>query len=112
MFIAGEGLRVNGESVALAADQQQAVKIAAPKGGVVLGVRPECVRLADAGLAGRLTLLEPTGPDTYAFVDTAIGPLVLRTGGRVPYRVGDSVHVAWDARDLHVFDAASDRRVG
>ena len=78
----------------------------------MLGVRPECVRLADSGLAGRLTLLEPTGPDTYAFVDTALGQLVLRTGGRVAQRVGDSVHVAWDAQDLHVFDAVSDRRIG
>jgi len=45
-------------------------------------------------------------------VDTAIGPLVLRTGGRVTQRVGDAVHVGWDARDLHVFDAASEARIG
>ena len=110
--VAGEGLSVHGQRITLAADQQQALRAAAPTGGCVLGVRPECVRLADTGLAGRLTLLEPTGPDTYAFVDTAIGPLVLRTGGRVPQRVGDAVHVAWDAQDLHVFDAATDRRLG
>ncbi|MBX3627162.1 MAG: sn-glycerol-3-phosphate ABC transporter ATP-binding protein UgpC [Rhizobacter sp.] len=110
--VAGEGLSVHGQAITLAADQQQALRAASPKGGCVLGVRPECVRLADTGLAGRLTLLEPTGPDTYAFVDTAIGPLVLRTGGRVPQRVGDAVHVAWDAQDLHVFDDATDRRLG
>ena len=110
--VAGEGLSVHGQAITLAADQQQALRATSPKGGCVLGVRPECVRLADTGLAGRLTLLEPTGPDTYAFVDTAIGPLVLRTGGRVPQRVGDAVHVAWDAQDLHVFDAATDRRLG
>ncbi len=110
--VAGQGLRVNGEAIALAPEQQAALSTAAPKSGCVLGMRPECVRLADAGLAGRLTLLEPTGPDTYAFVDTAIGPLVLRTGGRVAQRIGDAVHVAWDARDLHVFDAATDRRLG
>jgi multiple sugar transport system ATP-binding protein len=110
--VAGEGLSVHGQAITLAADQQQALRACAPKSGCVLGVRPECVRLADTGLAGRLTLLEPTGPDTYAFVDTAIGPLVLRTGGRVPQRVGDAVHVAWDAQDLHVFDAATDRRLG
>jgi multiple sugar transport system ATP-binding protein len=110
--VAGQGLSVNGEAIALTPEQQAALSAAAPKSGCVLGVRPECVRFADSGLAGRLTLLEPTGPDTYAFVDTAIGPLVLRTGGRVAHRVGDSVRVAWDARDLHVFDAHSDRRLG
>ncbi|MBL0729806.1 ABC transporter ATP-binding protein [Piscinibacter sp. HJYY11] len=110
--VAGDALSVNGQTVTLAPEQQQALRAAPPKAGCVLGVRPECVRLADAGLGGRLTLLEPTGPDTYAFVDTALGPLVLRTGGRVAHRVGDSVHVAWDARDLHVFDAQSERRIG
>jgi multiple sugar transport system ATP-binding protein len=110
--VMGEGLSVNGQALSLAPEQQQALRAAAPKSGCVLGVRPECVRLADSGLSGRLTLLEPTGPDTYAFVDTAIGPLVLRTGGRVAQRVGDAVHVAWDARELHVFDAESERRVG
>ncbi|MGY4827550.1 ABC transporter ATP-binding protein [Sphaerotilaceae bacterium SBD11-9] len=109
--VAGRGLSVSGQAIALDDATAQALQAAAPQ-ACVLGVRPECVRLADGGLAGRLTLLEPTGPDTYAFVDTALGPLVLRTGGRVPHQVGDAVHVAWEARDLHVFDAASERRIG
>ncbi|HET7794565.1 MAG TPA: sn-glycerol-3-phosphate ABC transporter ATP-binding protein UgpC [Rhizobacter sp.] len=109
--VAGRGLSVSGQAIALDDATAQALQAAAPT-ACVLGVRPECVRLADTGLAGRLTLLEPTGPDTYAFVDTALGPLVLRTGGRVPHQVGDAVHVTWEARDLHVFDAASERRIG
>ncbi|MBX3621467.1 MAG: ABC transporter ATP-binding protein [Rhizobacter sp.] len=110
--VAGSGLLVNGVAVALTPEQQQALQTAAPASGCTLGVRPECVRLDEAGVPGRLTLLEPTGPDTYAFVETALGPLVLRTGGRVAHRVGEAVHVAWDARDLHVFDGASERRIG
>jgi multiple sugar transport system ATP-binding protein len=109
---ASTGLSVNGQAVALSPAQQDALRAAAPKAGVVLGVRPECVRMAEQGLSGRLTLLEPTGPDTYAFVDTAVGPLVLRTGGKVAQKVGDTVHVAWDTADLHLFDAASDVRIG
>jgi multiple sugar transport system ATP-binding protein len=105
------GLSVNGQGVPLSAPQQDALRAAAPKAGVVLGVRPECVRLAEQGLAGRLTLLDPTGPDTYAFVDTAVGPLVLRTGGKVAQKVGDTVQVAWDTADLHLFDAVSDLRI-
>jgi len=104
-------LNVKGQSIALSAAQQQALQ-QTPANGCVIGLRPECIQLADEGVPGRLTLLEPTGPDTYAFVDTAIGSLVLRTGGRVTQRVGDSVRVAWDARDLHVFDAASEARIG
>lgn len=63
-------------------------------------------------MPGRLTLLEPTGPDTYAFVDTPIGSLVSRVNGTVTQRVGDLVHLSWDARDLHLFDTATDARVG
>jgi multiple sugar transport system ATP-binding protein len=61
---------------------------------------------------GRLTLLEPTGPDTYAFVDTVMGAIVLRVAGRVSQRVGEAAHLSWDARDLHVFDAATQARIG
>jgi len=78
----------------------------------VIGLRPEAIQLADSGVSGQLKLLEPTGPDTYAFVETAMGNLVLRTGGRVTQRIGDNVHVAWDARDLHVFNAATEARIG
>ena len=80
--------------------------------GVVIGLRPERVQLGDAGLPGRLKLLEPTGPDTYAFVDTTVGSLVSRVAGTVTQRVGDLVHLSWDARDLHLFDTATDARIG
>ncbi|CAN5351228.1 ABC transporter ATP-binding protein [soil metagenome] len=124
------GLAVKGVPIALTDQQQSAVSAAARSAsvpsarassaeasaareqGFVIGVRPECVHLADAGVPGRLTLLEPTGPDTYAFVETAIGSVVLRVAGHVKERVGDTVQLTWDARDLHVFDAAGGARVG
>ncbi len=110
----GEGLMVNGVTVALAAGQQHAlhVRTAPAADGLIVGLRPERVHLSDAGVPGTLTLLEPTGPDTYAFIDTALGPIVLRVAGHVSQRVGDSVHLSWDARDLHVFDAVSEARIG
>jgi len=104
-------LSVKGQAIALTETQRQALQ-QKPVAECVIGLRPECVQLADQGVPGRLTLLEPTGPDTYAFVDTSVGTLVLRTGGRVTQRVGDQVHVAWDARDLHVFDATGGARIG
>jgi multiple sugar transport system ATP-binding protein len=110
----GEGLMVNGVAVALTAAQQHALDLrAAPAAaGLVVGLRPERVHLSEAGVPGTLMLLEPTGPDTYAFVDTALGPIVLRVAGHVSQRVGDGVHLSWDARDLHVFDKSSEARIG
>ena len=75
------------------------------------GLRPEALKLAAEGLPGRLRLLEPTGPETYAFVDTANGPLVARAPGVVAGKVGDPVHVAWSAAQAHLFDATTERRI-
>jgi multiple sugar transport system ATP-binding protein len=113
---AGAGtLSVKGQPIALTEALQQALRERKPA-GCVIGLRPEAIELVDtasaAGVPGRLKLLEPTGPDTYAFVETAIGDLVLRTGGHVPHRIGEAVHLAWDPRDLHVFDASTEARIG
>ena len=106
-----DGLMVKGSAIALS-DEQQAALQRQRAAGVVIGLRPERVQLGDTGLPGRLKLLEPTGPDTYAFVDTAVGSLVSRVAGTVTQRVGDLVHLSWDARDLHLFDTATDARIG
>jgi multiple sugar transport system ATP-binding protein len=108
---AGAPVTVKGTTIALGDEQGQALQ-ARPAAGLVIGLRPERVALADQGMPGRLMLLEPTGPDTYAFIDTAIGSLVSRVAGTVTQRVGDLVHLRWDARDLHLFDGASGARIG
>ena len=103
-------LSVKGARIALT-DGLHAALQKRPDAALVIGLRPECVHLGDSGVPGRLTLLEPTGPDTYAFVETAMGSIVLRVAGRVTHRVGDTVNLTWDARDLHVFDAKAEARI-
>jgi len=109
--VGAEALTVQGTSIALSPEQQAALR-RQPAAGLVIGLRPERVQLGDRGVAGRLTLLEPTGPDTYAFVDTPLGSLVSRVAGTVTQRVGDVVNLNWDARDLHLFDTATEARIG
>ena len=50
------------------------------------GLRPEALRFADDGLPGTLRMTEPTGPETYATVETAVGLLTLRVPGCWPPR--------------------------
>jgi len=109
--LGAEALTVQGTSIALSPEQQAALR-RQPAAGLVIGLRPERVQLGDRGVAGRLTLLEPTGPDTYAFVDTPLGSLVSRVAGTVTQRVGEVVNLNWDARDLHLFDTATEARIG
>ena len=72
---------------------------------------PQANRSVRGPFFERRRLLEPTGPETYAFVDTAIGPLVARVAGIVPSKVGDSVHLDWSASQAHLFDATTQRRI-
>jgi multiple sugar transport system ATP-binding protein len=57
-------------------------------------------------------MIEPTGPETYATVDTPVGKLTARIPGVLHAHVGDTVHLQWDADQTHLFDRASGARVG
>ena len=78
---------------------------------IVYGLRPEHLRLDASGLPARLVMLEPTGPETYARFDTALGALTARLPGKVSERVGDAVFLTWNPDAAHLFDARSERRV-
>ena len=107
----GDGT-LHAQGTAIAVDPAQADALARHAGGnVTCGLRPEALTLSDRGLPGQLRLLEPTGPETYAFVDTAIGPLVARLPGTVTRKVGENVHLAWAASHVHLFDATTQRRI-
>ncbi len=82
----------------------------APK--LLYGVRPEALSLSAHGLPGSIKMIEPTGPDTYALVDTAVGTLTARVPGSLAHRVGAHVLVSWASTQTHLFDAASERRIG
>ena len=91
-------------------DEQRA---ALPNGQVELtyGLRPEDVSLGDNGLPGVLTIIEPTGPETYATVETAVGKITVRFPGSLRRSVGDAVCLQWNAQKAHLFDAKTERRL-
>jgi multiple sugar transport system ATP-binding protein len=78
---------------------------------VMYGLRPEDLAFADSGLAGTLTMIEPTGPETYVTADTAVGPLTARVPGSARHRVGERVHLHWRPERAHLFDTASGQRL-
>jgi multiple sugar transport system ATP-binding protein len=79
---------------------------------LVYGLRPENIGFGQHGLPGKLSMIEPTGPETYATVDTAAGKLTARVPGLLQAKVGDAVHLQWQADHSHLFDRASGVRVG
>jgi len=82
---------------------------AAPTGELSYGVRPEDLSLSAPGsagtLPGTLAMVEPTGPETYAMVDTPLGTWTARVPGKVAQAVGDTVALAWAPEAVHLFDA-------
>ncbi len=75
------------------------------------GVRPEHIAFSDQGIAGTLTIIEPTGPETYATVDSAVGTVVARVPGLLDAHVGQRVYLTWDPANAHLFARSTGLRV-
>ena len=104
--VAGGRFDADGGSLALPNAPQ------APGGAVILGVRPEHLLLDDASAwRGRVSVVEPTGPDTYVVVDTPQGALTLRCGAETRLQHGQAVGLSVDTSRLHWFDAATESRI-
>jgi sn-glycerol 3-phosphate transport system ATP-binding protein len=72
--------------------------------GVMVGVRPEDVRVADDGVAAVVESVEYLGADSLVAARTGTQALVARVAGRSDTRVGETVRLAWDRAQEHHFD--------
>ena len=94
--------------------QGAALNLAPPASAneVLLGVRPEHLVMNDsAPWRGKVSVVEPTGPDTYVVVDTAAGSVTLRTDAQTRVQPGDAVGLAVEPANAHWFDANSENRL-
>jgi multiple sugar transport system ATP-binding protein len=79
---------------------------------ILLGLRPEHIRLRDeATWRGVVSLVEPTGADTYVVVDTPAGKVTVRAAPQTQVRPGDAVGLDVQADHVTWFDQASTFRV-
>jgi len=97
-------------AVRLAGGQVIPLPAAGLAGPVTLGIRPEHVSLAEDGIPLAVELVEPLGSETLVHGRMADGTALLaKLPGAAP--VGDRVTVALAPDALHLFDAASGRRL-
>jgi multiple sugar transport system ATP-binding protein len=81
-------------------------------GKVVVGVRPEDLTMRDDGqLEGRISLVEPTGPETYALVDLGATEITVRMSGLPNVALGAAVRVHVPPAAVHVFAADGGQRL-
>ena len=84
---------------------------------LVLGLRPDDVAVAGAETDGgwsveaTVSVVEPLGAQSLVFLDLAGTELVGTADGRAIPRVGERVRVRAALAHLHVFDAATERRI-
>ena len=98
--------------IALATTDAQRVALhAGAPAELLYGVRPEALSLSSHGVPGSVKMVEPTGPDTYMLIDTELGTLTARLPGVPTHRAGEHVLVSWPTSHVHLFDAATERRV-
>jgi len=80
--------------------------------GGLLGVRPEDVRLGEAGaLAARVVAVEYLGADSIVLCAAGAETIAVRAPGRVQLVPGAAVRLGWDPDAVHLFEAASGRRL-
>ena len=80
----------------------------------MLGVRPDDLIVADrpgAGLVldGRVSVVEPLGPESLVYVDVAGRELIAKSPGRQPPAVGNPVRITAALEEIHLFDSETER---
>jgi len=92
--------------------QVLALPVALALGGrVTVGFRPENLHLQETGWPAAVAVVEPTGSETQ--ITARMGETLIRVliRGRTSVRPGETIHLSVAAKDLHVFDTASGRRL-
>ena len=80
--------------------------------GRLVGVRPEDIRLGDAGgVAACIAAVEYLGADSIVTCAVGAETVAVRAPGRVTLAVGSPVRLAWPPDAVHVFDAAGGHRL-
>jgi inositol-phosphate transport system ATP-binding protein len=81
-------------------------------GAVTVGLRPEHLAFADAGIAGRVAQIEPMGREILYVVETDIGYVrVLEQGSSAVHPIGEGVRIGFAPSDSLVFDTRSEKLV-
>ena len=78
---------------------------------IIYGVRPEHLVISDSGIPAEVTVIEPTGAEIQILASMGSTHITAAIRERVTLRPGARVHFAPQAEYLHLFDAATGRRI-
>ena len=78
---------------------------------VAYGIRPEHISLGHGGPAAHVSVIEPTGLETQAFMKLGENPLVGVFRERIAPHPGARLDIRFDPERVHLFDKASGQRL-
>jgi inositol-phosphate transport system ATP-binding protein len=82
------------------------------RGDVVLGLRPESIRVDSSGTQARIIAVEPMGREVLYSADCALGRVhFLEAGAEARHREGDNVALAFSPGDALLFDKSNGQRL-
>ncbi len=120
-FVRGQlkraGAQLHFESSALQADVSAYPFAKTPTDGqaVVFGIRPEHLRRVGPEVPhnakGTVGLIEPMGANKIAWLDAQGTALAIQVEPMAPLTTGEPAHLALDAAQLSLFDAANENRL-
>ena len=80
---------------------------------ILFGIRPEHLRLSPTGpIKAKVVTIEPTGPEIHIYADVGGHEVCCISNERVKVARGDTISLAPMADRVHLFDAASGKRLG
>jgi len=108
----GERIFAQGNGFKTLLPAAQTAKLSANGKKIVLGVRPEDVRVVaspenDSTASGRVDVVEQLGAEQLAFTVVGDQNLLLRTNPDVPLAAGLNVSLAFNVAKTHAFDPES-----
>jgi multiple sugar transport system ATP-binding protein len=78
---------------------------------LILGMRPEHIKVTPDGAPVEVLVVEPMGSETQVVVKTGGHELVCLFRDRIMPNPGDTIHIAPDPSLVHLFDAGSNKRL-
>jgi multiple sugar transport system ATP-binding protein len=105
-------LRRNGNNIHVRMDSGVELPLPATAGGsdgekVVYGVRPEHLTLGNDGFDAKVSVVEPTGADTFVFSDVGGTPICATFSERHAFSPGERITLRPRLESVHLFDSES-----
>jgi multiple sugar transport system ATP-binding protein len=106
-----EGTVGGATGLALDSGDRLSLPVAIPgEGRTTIGVRPEHFALASTGWPAVVSVVEPTGSETQITARISGNLVRVLIRGRTEVQPGETVHLAVEPGNLHVFDGATGLR--